>query len=553
MRGRPTFTLRPALVLGIFVSISILSCGGGGILSFSWKSALGKNLDFNQGVAFPKGREGKFSKDTTSNRYILKESIRAEKDLMVAVDLNIDVDGLETSLAFSPERKPRDRARSFLLPKGRSTVYLNIPPEGGRSLSVSFAPAVSENFQIPSGEWASLSAIAFVPEFHGLDKSTAGQQRVSEDFIVQTLASTTRWLLPAPTQDSAHGVEVLVLDWAERSNVDILISAGATSLRLRPGSVKKSALIPLSVLNRANTSTATTLTFPTSIGLRSAYIETVGAERAEAVDPGVILLLPSLDERADFTYRAWDLLPGVYILDFRNYAVQDQYLKRLAFFVEKRGFAGRLASDAEIAPLHGWNAHDYKAEDLAAFFSEVDKVGFKLGTKEENLRDFLISKRIITKEKGGYRGSGGSAFISITQEAPAYLRRLFLTHESAHAIFFVNVGYRKLASLIWDSMDKDERWFWKLYFGWMNYDTSSNYLMANEIQAYLIQQPVAGVTKYFTETLPARLLEKHPKLEGELNAYFDRFGSEFTKKAIILDTWLRREYGFGAGTTIFLR
>jgi hypothetical protein len=147
----------------------------------------------------------------------------------------------------------------------------------------------------------------------------------------------------------------------------------------------------------------------------------------------------------------------------------------------------------------------------------------------------------------------GGAIISISQESPAYLRRLFLTHESSHALFFVDEAYRQVAASIWDSMSKEERWFWKLYFGWMNYDTSSSYLMSNEVQAYLVQQPVAGATKYFTETLPGRLLEKHPELESELKLYFDRFGGEFAAKAVILDSWLRKRYGFGAGTMLFLR
>ena len=49
----------------------------------------------------------------------------------------------------------------------------------------------------------------------------------------------------------------------------------------------------------------------------------------------------------------WSDFPHVLIFDFLNYDVQNRFLKRLAFFVEKAGFRGRLAQDHEIANLHG--------------------------------------------------------------------------------------------------------------------------------------------------------------------------------------------------------
>ena len=102
-------------------------------------------------------------------------------------------------------------------------------------------------------------------------------------------------------------------------------------------------------------------------------------------------------------------------------------------------------------------------------------------------------------------------------------------------------------------MSREEKWFWILYFGWMNYDTNSAYLMANEVQAYLIQQPPSKAQEYFTKTLPERLLERHPELKAPLDEYMGKFGLEFEKKAGLLDEWLRSAYGFGAGTTFFLR
>ncbi len=261
------------------------------------------------------------------------------------------------------------------------------------------------------------------------------------------------------------------------------------------------------------------------------------AGKAVTVDPGVTLLEPPLSDSQDFTWYRWDLLPDVIIFDFRNYAAQDAYLKRLAFFVEKKGFAGRLANDTDIAALHGWNAHDYKTDDLARFFSTAEKTGFQLNAEELRLRDFLVEK--FWNRGQGIPGLNG-AIISISQESPAYLRHTFLTHESSHAIFFADARYREFCISMWNGMSKEEKWFWILYFGWMNYDTSSAYLMANEMQAYLTQQPPQKAEEYFTKTLAERLLEHHPELEAPLAEYRGSYGKEFANKAGILDTWLKR-------------
>ena len=292
--------------------------------------------------------------------------------------------------------------------------------------------------------------------------------------------------------------------------------------------------------------------FREGVKLTAAYVEAIASEAAATVDPGVMLLDPPLSAEQDFAWYRWDLLPEVIMFDFRNYATQDAYLKRLAFFVEKKGFAGNLASDKDIAALHGWNAHDYKTDDLARFFSTAEKTGFQLNPEELRLRDFLVEKKLLEKRGKEYLGLSG-AIISISQESPPYLRHTFLTHESSHAVFFADARYRQYCVSMWNAMSKEEKWFWILYFGWMNYDTSSAYLMASEMQAYLIQQPPQNAEEYFTKTLVERLLERHPELEAPLAAYMGAFGKEFANKAGMLDRWLRMSYGFGAGTTFFLR
>ncbi|MDR3020364.1 MAG: hypothetical protein LBU66_05620, partial [Treponema sp.] len=86
----------------------------------------------------------------------------------------------------------------------------------------------------------------------------------------------------------------------------------------------------------------------------------------------------------------WDRFPSILFFDYADYAAQDRMLKRLAFYVEKAGFRGRLAADSEIAHLHGWNAHNYRAEDLARFFQAARDADFPLHSEEHELERILL-------------------------------------------------------------------------------------------------------------------------------------------------------------------
>jgi hypothetical protein len=103
----------------------------------------------------------------------------------------------------------------------------------------------------------------------------------------------------------------------------------------------------------------------------------------------------------DYKLYRWDLLPDTLVFDFADYAVQDRYFKRLAFFAEKAGFRGRLADDAEIASLHAWNAHDYPSWTLARFYNLAADTAFRLNTSELALLDLLLAYGIVKKDTSG--------------------------------------------------------------------------------------------------------------------------------------------------------
>jgi hypothetical protein len=224
-------------------------------------------------------------------------------------------------------------------------------------------------------------------------------------------------------------------------------------------------------------------------------------------DPGLIL---SYDREAwrDERYEVfrWVQFPSILIFDTADYAIQERLFKRLAFFVEKAGFRGRLAKDEEIAHLHGWNAHDYRSEDLAAFYELALRTQFPLNREELELRDLLLDTGVLERgaNGSGFR-AGSGAVISISRESESYLRHLFMVHEAFHGLHFIDADFREFARNRYENLDPTAKRFVHSYFSFLRYDVKDSYLMSNELMAYCLQQPVAGAAAYFGEIVARRL------------------------------------------------
>jgi hypothetical protein len=88
-------------------------------------------------------------------------------------------------------------------------------------------------------------------------------------------------------------------------------------------------------------------------------------------------------------------------------------------------------------------------------------------------------------------------------------RQLLLTHECFHGVFFTLAGYQEACRKAWDALSSAEREVWLAYFDLKGYNTSDPYLMANEFQSYLFQQPRSAVEAFQAVTL-ARVREADP-------------------------------------------
>jgi hypothetical protein len=284
---------------------------------------------------------------------------------------------------------------------------------------------------------------------------------------------------------------------------------------------------------------------------------TVGAERAfpavpVPADPGIVLDYPREYWR-DPRYEVfrWDAFPSILIFDTADYEVQNNLFRRLAFFVEKAGFRGRLLSDAEIAGLHGWNAHDYRGEDLAAFFELVRETGFPLLPEERELEEILLGSGIILRQDGGRIIPGGGAVISVSRESPDYLRSQFMVHEGFHGLFFIDEDFREFSCQRWENFSPQAKRFIRSYFDYQHYDIGDAYLVVNEFMAHCLQQSVSQAPRYFGENLAGRLSaswrrEVLPEKDEESGTW-PVIASAFRAEAEAFSAYVNRRWGLAAG------
>jgi len=268
-------------------------------------------------------------------------------------------------------------------------------------------------------------------------------------------------------------------------------------------------------------------------------------------DPGALLLYnPASWRQPEYELFAWSRFPHILIMDTASYPVQSRFFKRLAFFVEKRGYRGRLVSNEEFAGLHGFNAHDYRAEDLAGFYQEARKQLFALNPEEELLKQILLANGVIRDDGVFCPGKGG--ILSISRSSYPVLRRHLLTHECAHGLFFSFPEFREASFEAWDRLSEQEQDFWKLFFRWVGYDTEDPYLTVNEYQAYLFQQPRSGVRYYFAVLTASRLISSYPDQASWVQELIRSDPERFTRAFDQLETLLKRIAGLEGGRVIEL-
>ncbi|HWP69156.1 MAG TPA: hypothetical protein VN437_07630, partial [Rectinemataceae bacterium] len=304
--------------VAIFLFSSLFSCSGADVGSFAWTTAQGNKVSFGQSASFPKGDENKFSAAYSENSYTLKSPLVVEPGYMLAVSLNLMAENLAITLGFGQNAKKPDKEVRFAAQPGHATFYLRAPDSRPlKNLNVSVKPLSGTIDGKDETALAEIESVALVPAFHGYERMNGGGYRISEGLAIARQGSgSSLWTIELPFSDALKldGKKTLIpalrLRYATASGADIVAQAGVKVV-IKAASAKKEALVPASVFPKAESAGAISLSVPDSVGLESAYIESVPAEEALRVDPGIVLLQPALAEGQDLAHYRWDLLPNV--------------------------------------------------------------------------------------------------------------------------------------------------------------------------------------------------------------------------------------------------
>jgi hypothetical protein len=285
--------------------------------------------------------------------------------------------------------------------------------------------------------------------------------------------------------------------------------------------------------------------------LRSLTVDEVPLSGSDIPVPIPIDLGTLIDYRADAWRRpdyelfTWNMYPEILIMDTASYAVQSAFLKRLAFFVEKAVSAGSLVSDEYLEGKHGWNAHDYRAEDLARFFNRARRERFSLGERELHLLEILLENGVVQKTGEEFEpGAGG--IITLSQESTPRLRSLFMVHEGYHGVFFSDLRYERAVFSAWETLSDLEREFWHEFLLLRNYNHKDKYLVVNEFQAYLMQVSADRLDAYFWDYTVPGLVELVPRTRRLVERLKLEHPDTFHRAAALVESALLEYAGIGA-------
>ncbi|MBR4683609.1 MAG: hypothetical protein IKO95_02170 [Spirochaetia bacterium] len=257
---------------------------------------------------------------------------------------------------------------------------------------------------------------------------------------------------------------------------------------------------------------------------------------------------------SDWEVYRWESFPGILIIDFQNYNIQSHMLKRLSYFVEKRGYTGKIHSFLRLSGKSDWNAHNYKAKDLAAFFTEAQRSNALLTSSESYLMELLLANGIIERGEAGYTGGEDKGIVSVSQESAPHVRSLLLTHEGYHGLFYAAPGLKELVYDLWDKLAPEAQEMWVEYLrtadAW-NYDYRNGYLLRNEMLGYMMQQK--DFAEYFDNMMFPRLLKRIPDKAEHFQGIRDAARQAFLDTALKIAVFLQNNYNLSPGNLSYMR
>lgn len=219
-------------------------------------------------------------------------------------------------------------------------------------------------------------------------------------------------------------------------------------------------------------------------------------------DPGLIQFYKIENWRCDeYELYQWDRFPEILIFDTKDFDIQGRFFTRLAYFVEKEGYRGCLVSDEELEGKHGYNAHDYKTEDLARFFNKAQEERFPLNPYELTLKKILITNGLFEQD-GEYVKPLKGEIASISRQSEEWSRTNLIAHELYHMVFFMDEEFRNYTTAVYHTCDQSTLAFLIDYFKSqpsLGYDTTDQNLMYTEFMSYVMEKRTSDVARSFVE------------------------------------------------------
>lgn len=231
------------------------------------------------------------------------------------------------------------------------------------------------------------------------------------------------------------------------------------------------------------------------------------------IEPASVGELLALRPEADWQPRWLRGNGAVLVVQFPNLWAQGRALNRAAALIEKGGARrDRVLTDAELQAALAASAdneasyflgHDYRAADLARFFSLAQAQQLALNADELRLRQLLLDAGLLqAAAPGQFSGQPDRALISFSAEQaddPATpqdegmdgrRRESVLRHELSHGRYFTDARYHDHCWHFWtELLSETERQTWRRYLDRLGYDPASEELMVNETQALLMHTP----------------------------------------------------------------
>lgn len=236
----------------------------------------------------------------------------------------------------------------------------------------------------------------------------------------------------------------------------------------------------------------------------------------------------------------WIQNPQVRIFKTDSYQTQREFFIRPGFYYCVDEAKGRVFDIDWYKNKHSYNAHDYKASDLADFYMQAVEEDRSLTAMEQRLYDILNEAGILQRQYEGVISAGTqTAVLSFSAESPPTLAKRLLAHELFHGIFYASKEYREGCFELYNSRSSEEKFYWKTFLGakgfldgrrgYYGYAVDDPYVLVNEMQAHLMQLSSDIITTYFIDIYARRLISSFPEHKKRLLHVFDHNGKDFIR------------------------